>query len=133
MRSRARSHRRRTWTNSKPCWTASRKRTYEYLRPRLHLGPRSASAPPLVLGRLQPWILPVWSLGVLLLSLRLVAGALAVRALRRHISVADDRLRERVALLATRMGLRRPVHVVASSRADGPSVIGWLRPLILLP
>jgi len=92
----------------------------------------SAGAHPLLI-RLQPWVLPVWSLGVLLLSLRLVAGGLEVRTLRRHVSVADDSLRERVAILATRMGLHRPVQVVASSRADGPSVIGWLRPLILLP
>lgn len=100
------------------------------LSPEVVFGP--ADGRPLLM-RLQPWVLPVWSIGVLLLSLRLVAGGLEVRALRRHISVADDRLRERVAILSTRMGLHRRVQVVASSRADGPSVIGWLRPVILLP
>jgi len=98
--------------------------------PKVHY--EAADAQPF-LTRLQPWILPVWSLGVLLLSLRLVAGGLEVRALRRSVSVADENLRERVAALATRMGLHRAVQVVASGRADGPSVIGWLRPLILLP
>jgi uncharacterized protein (TIGR03435 family) len=92
-----------------------------------------SSAVPSVISTLQPWILPVWSLGVLLLSLRLVAGGLEVRALRRSISTADDVLRERVTRLAARMGLRRAVKVGTSNRADGPSVIGWLRPLILLP
>src|SRR5262245_9734771 len=57
-----------------------------------------AVAQPLLI-RLQPWVLPVWSLGVLLLSLRLVAGGLEVRALRRNSSAADESLRERVATL----------------------------------
>ena len=83
--------------------------------------------------RLQPWILPMWMLGVTLLSLRLVGGSLEVRALRRSGRCADDSLRERLAHLAMRMGIRRPVQLVVSARADGPSAIGWLRPLILLP
>ena len=93
---------------------------------------RSAAAPSTI-STLQPWILPIWSLGVLLLSLRLVAGGLEVRALRRSITAADDVLRDRLAGLAARMGLRRAVQIATSARADGPSVIGWLRPLILLP
>jgi uncharacterized protein (TIGR03435 family) len=88
---------------------------------------------PSAITTLQPWILPAWSLGVLLLSLRLVAGGLEVRALRRTASDADEALRQRVARLASRMGLHRAVKVATSARADGPSVIGWLRPLILLP
>ena len=92
-----------------------------------------ATAAPSVISTIQPWILPIWSLGVLLLSLRLVAGGLEVRALRRSVSTADDILRERVTRLAARMGLGRAVQVGTSTRADGPSVIGWLRPLILLP
>ncbi|MGH9239641.1 MAG: M56 family metallopeptidase, partial [Vicinamibacterales bacterium] len=93
---------------------------------------RSAAAPS-VISTIQPWILPIWSLGVLLLSLRLVAGGLKVRALRRSIIAADDVLRDRVVSLASRIGLRTAVQVGTSTRADGPSVIGWLRPLILLP
>ena len=93
---------------------------------------RSGTAPSVV-STLQPWILPIWSFGVLLLSLRLVAGGLEVRALRRSITAADDLLRDRGARVASRIGLRRAVQIGISTRADGPSVIGWLRPLILLP
>jgi uncharacterized protein (TIGR03435 family) len=93
----------------------------------------TSTAVPSVISTLQPWVLPLWSLGVLLLSLRLVAGGREVRALRRSITAADDVLRDRVASLASRMGLRRAVQIGTSARADGPSVIGWLRPLILLP
>ena len=85
------------------------------------------------LTALQPWVLPLWSVGVVLLSLRLLAGSFEVRALRRSACRADDRLRERVSQLATRMGIGRPVDVVMSIRSEGPGAIGWLRPLILLP
>src|SRR5262245_6122490 len=49
-----------------------------------------------VLTMIAPWILPVWSLGVLALSLRLLLGGLEVRALRRSGRVADDHLRSTV-------------------------------------
>ena len=82
---------------------------------------------------LEPWVLPLWSLGVLLLSIRLVVGGIELRQLRRTGRRADQHLRERVSRLAGRMGIGRRIQVVTSTRAEGPSVIGWLRPLILLP
>ena len=85
------------------------------------------------LTTLQPWVLPLWSIGVVLLSLRLVTGGFEVRALRRSAGRADGRLRERVSQLARRMGIGRPVDVVMSIRSESPGAIGWLRPLILLP
>ena len=36
-------------------------------------------------------------------------------------------------ILRTRMGLTRPVRLLISSLAEGPSVVGWIRPVILLP
>jgi uncharacterized protein (TIGR03435 family) len=101
------------------------------VRPGTMFDPRHDSA--LSATRLQPWILPIWTFGVLLLSLRLIAGSVEVRALRRSGQCADDQLRERLSHLAARMGIHRPVQLVTSVRADGPSAIGWLRPLILLP
>jgi len=38
-----------------------------------------------------------------------------------------------VAGLRSRMGLTASVRVLISAAADGPSVIGWIRPVILLP
>jgi len=89
--------------------------------------------PAMALTTLQPWILPIWSFGVVLLSLRLVAGGFAVRSLRRSACRADDALRARVSQLAIHMGIRRHVDVVTSVRSESPGAIGWLRPLILLP
>jgi TonB family protein len=38
-----------------------------------------------------------------------------------------------VGALADRMGLRQPVRVLTAALPDGPSVVGWLRPVLLLP
>ena len=86
-----------------------------------------------VLTVIAPWILPVWSLGVLALSLRLLLGGLEVRTLRRSGQPADERVCALAAGLMHRMGVNRHVSLVTSPRAAGPSTIGWLRPVILLP
>ena len=86
-----------------------------------------------VMTMITPWILPVWSLGVLALSLRFLLGGIEVRALRRSGQAADDRLRELATGVMRRMSITRQVSIVTADRAAGPSTIGWLRPVILLP
>jgi beta-lactamase regulating signal transducer with metallopeptidase domain len=86
-----------------------------------------------VLMRLQPRVLPLWSMGVLLLSLRLIAGGLHVRALRRNAQRADAQWHDRLLRVAMRMGIRNPIQLAMSSDTEGPAVIGWLRPIIMLP
>ena len=85
------------------------------------------------LATLQEWALPLWSIGVLLLSVRLASGWRRSVAMRRAAAVTDETLLSTVAELARRIGVERPLEVIVSSVADGPSVVGWLRPVILLP
>ena len=82
---------------------------------------------------LQTWALPVWSLGVLLFSMRLVWGCRQVSILRRRGEPASSEILASVLALANRLGIARPVRVLITAAADGPSVVGWLRPVILLP
>jgi TonB family protein len=81
----------------------------------------------------RQWALPAWSVGVLVFALRLVIGCRHVAALRRLGQAAEGQLAETVALLARRMKATRAIRVLISSMAEGPSVIGWLKPAILLP
>jgi TonB family protein len=94
---------------------------------------RAESSPGAWLAAIQLWALPLWSLGVLAFSLRLVLGSRQVAMLRRRGAPADTAIVEMVAGLGKRMGLARPVHVLITALADGPSVVGWIRPVILLP
>ncbi len=51
----------------------------------------------------------------------------------RHFIPAAEALRERVAALAARLGLRRRVRVLASERLRTPAAFGWLRPGVVVP
>ncbi len=92
-----------------------------------------AAGPVSWLTRVESWALPVWSLGVLFLSIRLIWGAGQLYRLRRRGEPAASAVIATVDRLAVRLGIGRPVGVWISSLADGPSVVGWIRPLILLP
>lgn len=94
---------------------------------------RRSDLPAAWLSTIDSWALPVWSFGVLVFSVRLIWGSRQVYMLRRRGEPAGDRVLALVSGLATRMGLMRPVRVLISSAAEGPSVVGWIRPLILLP
>lgn len=81
----------------------------------------------------RAWMLPAWACGVLLLSIRMLWGGARVARLKREGSAPDAALLTSVNRLAARVRVRRPVRVLVSSLADGPSVAGWLRPVLLLP
>src|SRR5216117_60311 len=81
-----------------------------------------------------PWVVLVWFGGVVALSLRLASGWLMTRQLGRvGTSSVPDACVEAVARLAARLRISRPVRVLGSAVVQVPAVIGWLRPMILLP
>jgi len=81
-----------------------------------------------------PWIVLVWFGGVLVLSLRLTSGWLVARRLGRTAThPVPEACREALARLAARLRVSRPVRVLESAVVQVPAVVGWLRPVILLP
>jgi len=81
-----------------------------------------------------PWVVLAWFGGVVALSLRLASGWLMTRQLGRvGTSSVPDACVEAVARLAARLRISRPVRVLGSAVVQVPAVIGWLRPVILLP
>ena len=88
-------------------------------------------------SRLDSWsaaIVLVWLLGVSLFSARLVLGWYQVHRLRTttNQTVADEWL-QRGRLLANRLEVSRPFRLAQSAAVQVPAVVGWLRPIILLP
>lgn len=81
-----------------------------------------------------PILLLLWLAGVCLLLMRLVAAVYGVRRLRVHgIEAAPAEIRELAQRLGRRMGIAGEPRLSLSDRVSSPAVIGWLRPLILLP
>ena len=85
------------------------------------------------LPSLGSWAIPVWALGVTLFSLRLAWGSRQVAVLRRSGEPAKGPVLAMAATLGSRLGLTRHVRLLITSLAQGPRVVGWIRPVILLP
>jgi beta-lactamase regulating signal transducer with metallopeptidase domain/murein DD-endopeptidase MepM/ murein hydrolase activator NlpD len=81
-----------------------------------------------------PYLVVLWLLGVVVLSLRLLMQWFyAERFKRRHTNHASSDLQQLVRVLALRLCVSRPVQLLESSLVDAPMVIGFLKPVILLP
>lgn len=80
-----------------------------------------------------PWLVLGWGLGVLGFSMRLAGGAWRVRRLRRSGTPAPDEWRERLRALADSLGLQGPVRLCRSPSVDSPMLLGWWRPVVLVP
>ncbi len=86
---------------------------------------------------LQPCLssmIVVWLLGVVALSVRLLLTWSEVQRLQvRGVVPADAKRTLLMQQLAGRLGVRKVVRLLESSLVEVPTVIGWLKPVILLP
>lgn len=80
------------------------------------------------------WFVGIWLLGVVALSVRLCAGWLWVQRLRRrHVRPVAAEWMERLRRISQKLQVSRTVRILESALVEVPAVIGWIRPLILLP
>jgi beta-lactamase regulating signal transducer with metallopeptidase domain len=80
------------------------------------------------------WFVEAWFLGVLLLSLRTAGGLFLIERMRRkEIKPVARELYEKCLALQRKMGLERMVRYCECLRLDAPAVLGWFRPVVLLP
>lgn len=79
------------------------------------------------------WMVAAWLLGVLALSIRLAGGWIVTQRLRRLGTPATGDVLETLSKLLDRAGVRQPVRLLVSAAAGVPSMVGWWKPVILLP
>jgi len=83
---------------------------------------------------LLPGLVALWGAGVLLLCLRSFGGMAFVRRLGRSgLSAAPPALEATLARLAHTLGVESMVRLYESALVGVPTVVGWFRPVILLP
>ena len=81
-----------------------------------------------------PWIVIGWSLGVVICSLRPLLGWHTLWRLQLvGVSPVSDEVLAVMQRVSARLGLRHTVRVLQSTLAQVPVVVGYLRPVILLP
>ncbi|HVR43030.1 MAG TPA: M56 family metallopeptidase [Thermoanaerobaculia bacterium] len=86
------------------------------------------------LRRFAPAVVAIWFAGVFVFSLRLGIGYLRVMELVREATVkAESEWNLALTRVARRIGLQRPVRLLHSARVEVPTVIGVMRPVILVP
>jgi|GEM_PF-1216840 len=83
---------------------------------------------------IMPSVVLAWCVGVAVASARLLNGLVQIQRIRREASrLPNDGWQETVDRLGGRLGLCTAVRVVESAAASVPTVIGWMRPVILMP
>jgi len=81
-----------------------------------------------------PWLTSLWLAGVILLSLRMLGGWVYARRLKSYgTGPLPDDWRLRFAELCREIRVLRPVRFLESAMVQVPTVIGWLRPVVLIP
>ena len=85
-------------------------------------------------ARLAPLLAATWLAGVAFFSIRLSRSWWWVRTLRtKGNELVDPTWMETLNDLRGRLEISRPVRLLKSALVEVPTVIGWLRPVILLP
>jgi beta-lactamase regulating signal transducer with metallopeptidase domain len=85
------------------------------------------------LTALLPWLVCAWLAGVLLHLSRFAGAWLLVRRLRLSAAPVPERFEELLARVSGRLRVRRAVRLCQSALVEVPTVVGHLRPLILIP
>jgi len=81
-----------------------------------------------------PLLVSVWLLGIAFLLLRFIGGYAYLQRLKSHqIRPASEYWQGTLAYLATEVGIKQKVRLLESALAEMPMLIGWLKPVILLP
>src|SRR5215510_4456608 len=97
--------------------------------PRPWLSIRPAPITPLL-----PWMLLIWLSGVVFFSLRLVGGWLYTQRLKSYgTRPLEEGWEQTLLRLCDQLRAPRPARLLESTLVKVPMVIGWLRPVILLP
>lgn len=103
------------------------------------VGEPGAFAPlsPVTQGTSAGWLgrcVGAWLIGVFVFTARAAGGWIVIERLRRdRIQPLAENLRARCDALQRRLGIRRHIGYVQSILVDSPAVVGWFRPLVLLP
>ncbi len=91
----------------------------------------------LIRSTLQPWLpslVSCWFAGVIICSIRLLVAWRCVQRFRTDgTTLASEPLVALQRRLIERVGVRRVVRLLESTLVEVPMVIGWFRPVILLP
>jgi uncharacterized protein (TIGR03435 family) len=84
--------------------------------------------------RVLPSVVILWVAGTLVFWVRLVGGWITAARLRTQLTRSSpNEWQQTLDRLRTRLRVARPVRLLVSGLVDAPAVVGWLRPVVLVP
>jgi beta-lactamase regulating signal transducer with metallopeptidase domain len=94
------------------------------------VGPSRFSSSPDAFG----WLVEAWLIGVAAFSLRSAGGLLLIeRERRKGFAVVPDPVLEICFTLQQRLNISRIISYCQCARLQSPAVLGWFRPVVMLP
>jgi uncharacterized protein (TIGR03435 family) len=82
----------------------------------------------------MPWVVAIWLMGAITLWIRLIGGWIAAAHIGSTlIRPAPPEWQRTLSSLKARVGVTRPVRLLISALVQAPAVVGWLRPVVLVP
>ncbi|MGH8114212.1 MAG: M56 family metallopeptidase, partial [Rhodanobacteraceae bacterium] len=85
-----------------------------------------------ILRAALPWLVLAWGCGVAFLAVRVIRQWRGLRAIVRAAE-ALPAWQERARRLGQNLGLKRAIRVLASVRIATPTLVGWVRPVVVVP
>ncbi len=82
---------------------------------------------------ITPWLAVFWLAGVLVLSARVWRQWRGLRSMIAAGLEDDGPMRRMLSRLTERFGMRRRISLVWSGSVDTPLLVGWFRPVIVMP
>lgn len=86
------------------------------------------------ISRILPAIVVVWFAGMTFFSIRLAGGVRQLRTFKTcGVSAPDEEWIERFSRLSEKLKIEQTVEFLRSSLIETPIVVGWIKPVILVP
>lgn len=79
------------------------------------------------------WIISIWLLGILVFSARFIFGLIYIHRLKKNVIHVGVEWERKVEGIARKMGVTRWVKLAESIHINKPIVLGYAKPVILLP
>lgn len=79
------------------------------------------------------WFIVCWFAGAIFFLLRVAGGSIYVSMLRRESLSMTDEWNVRLQALAAQLTIQRPIALALSARVHAPVVLGYIKPLIIIP
>jgi len=93
----------------------------------------AASASAFTLDRVLPWLVLSWVVGVAIMGWRAMRQWQALERIASRCARPSSDLERMLASLSKRFNLVRSIRVLVSEQIDTPTLIGWIKPVILIP